>query len=134
MPVSGGAPVQITRNGGGIPAQSLDGRTIFYAKDGSTPESSRLWTVPADGGEERQVLPSVYSHNFAVRQDGIFFIPTPESAIWFLRFADHNKSILATLRSTPGYGMDVSKDGRTALVPEYEEEIGGDIMAIENLR
>ncbi len=41
-----------TRHGGGVPAQSLDGRTIFYVKDGGGADTSRLWSVPAEGGED----------------------------------------------------------------------------------
>ena len=134
LPPTGGAPVQITRNGGGAPAESVDGRTIFYVKDGGAVDISRLWSVPAEGGEEREVLPAVFAHNFVVRQRGIYFVPDPQKpAIWFYRFADQKSSVLATLRTAPAFGMDVSKDGRYALVPEYEDP-GADIMMIENFR
>jgi Tol biopolymer transport system component len=132
VPAEGGAPVQITRNGGAIPAQYLDGR-IYYAKQ-EMPVTS-VWTVPAEGGEERQVLPSMFSHNMIVRKDGIYFVPGPEKpAIWFYRFSDRRSSILATLRHPTAFGMDVSEDGRVALVPEYTDTDRDDIMMIENFR
>ncbi len=134
FPPAGGAPVQITRSGGGPPAQSVDGRTIFYAKEGSGLDITRLWSVPAEGGEEREVLPAVFAANVVVRSNGIYFVPGREKpAIWFYRFADRKISRVAALRAVPAYGMDVSKDGRFALVPEYEDS-RSDIMMIENFR
>ena len=127
VPVAGGSPRQITRNGGRTPAETPDGRVVYYLKDDS------LWTVPADGGEERQVLPSVFANNFVVRKDGIYFIPSPKPAIWFFSFADRKTSMLAALRSPPAYGMDVSKDGKVAMVPEYVEA-SSNITMIENFR
>jgi len=134
LPAKGGSPVRITRNGGGTRAQSGDGVTILYLKNGSAAEKSPLWAVPAEGGEEREVLPAVFAHNFVVRTNGIYYVPSPEKpAIWFYRFSDRKSSVLTTLRTAPAFGMDVSKDGRYALVPEYEDP-GGDIVMIENFR
>lgn len=131
IPVNGGSPVQITRNGGGTRAENPDGRVIYYTKD-DTP-LSRLYSVPADGGEEREILPAVFAANFAARKDGIYFVPSPEKpAIWFFSFADRKASMVARLKSPPAWGMDVSKDGRLAFVPEFEEDQGGDLLAIEN--
>ena len=69
-----------------------------------------------------------------MRRDGIYFIPGPEKpAVWFFGFADRKASLVTALRTTPAYGMDVSNDGRFALVPEYED-FGEDIVMIENFR
>ena len=46
---------------------SADGMHIYYTKhDGDT----ALWSAPVAGGEERQVLPSVFNRNFAVLAEG----------------------------------------------------------------
>ena len=48
--------VQVTRSGGFAALESPDGKTLYYAKDRSTPG---LWQVPVGGGPEREVLPEL---------------------------------------------------------------------------
>jgi serine/threonine protein kinase len=130
VPAAGGSPVQITRAGGSVPAESPDGRTVYYMKE-DAPLTS-LWAVPAGGGVERQILPAIFSHNVVPRREGIYFIPGPEKpAVWFFDFGAQKMSKLASIKAPPAYGMDVSKDGRVAVVPVYTDT-GGDIMMIPN--
>ena len=50
-----------------------------------------LWRIPVDGGEESQVLPSVTFLNFAITNEGIYFIPRLDAegrySIHFLSFS-----------------------------------------------
>jgi Tol biopolymer transport system component len=73
VPAEGGKAVQITHSGGWVGFESFDGQTLYYVKD----DSSALWALPIRGGEERQVLASVYHRAFAVVEDGIYYIPKP---------------------------------------------------------
>ena len=71
---TGGPATQVTRNGGACAFPSADGTRIYYTKhDGD----AVLWSMPLSGGEEAEVLPSVVMRNFAVFEDGIYFIPRP---------------------------------------------------------
>ena len=42
--------------------ESSDGKFLYYVKNEK--ERQRLWKVPVGGGEETQVLESVYAFNF----------------------------------------------------------------------
>jgi len=50
--LSGGSPVQVTKNGGVFAAESTDGRYLYYPKY----ESPGVWRMPLNGGEEIRVL------------------------------------------------------------------------------
>ena len=56
VPSTGGAPVQVTRNGAYDALESPDGKLLYFVKSGRRPG---LWSVPVDGGEETSVLNSV---------------------------------------------------------------------------
>src|SRR3954447_15694959 len=82
MPSAGGAPTQITRRGGHTALESADGRFLYYAIGGPEGElkgTGGLWRVPVNGVDEVQVLPSVTFYNFAIREDGLYFIPRGNS-------------------------------------------------------
>ena len=74
IPTSGGQAVQVTRKGGYVAFESPDGKFVYYAKDDEVPTS--LWKVSVDGGEETRVLdPIGHGSNFAVVDEGIYFLP-----------------------------------------------------------
>ena len=61
VPAQGGAAIQVTRNGGGLPVESPDGKSLYFAKgDGATGP----WKMPVEGGPETQVVKAVYRANF----------------------------------------------------------------------
>jgi Tol biopolymer transport system component/DNA-binding winged helix-turn-helix (wHTH) protein len=51
MPASGGPKIQVTKRGGYVPLESVDGQYLYYC----TPRNA-LWRVPLAGGEEAEVL------------------------------------------------------------------------------
>ena len=73
MPAGGGAGVQVTRNGGLLGQESPDGRYLYFMKPlPGAPgygEAVGLWRTPVEGGEETQVLATVYKRAFEVRAD-----------------------------------------------------------------
>ncbi len=134
MPARGGQAIQITRHGGSYAQESPDGGSLYYLKDSK--ETTSLWKVPAEGGDETQVLESVCCLNFAVAKQGIYFIPAPSEAhsrVDFLAFGTGNVTTLAKLSAESAYGLSVSPDGRWLLYSQHEP-IGMDLMLVEGFR
>jgi hypothetical protein len=90
--------------------------------------------VPAAGGEEIQVLRSVFHNNFAVADRGIYFIPSSRPAlVQFLSFADGRIVTIARIPREPAWGFSLSPDGRSLLFSEFEE-VRADLMLVENFQ
>ena len=135
VPAEGGKAVQVTKRGGEIAFESLDGRYVYYIKD----SAPGIWRVPVDGGEEIQVFDSFRSELFsdwAVVSDGIYFI-NPDAkdgvAIEFFNFATGKVKQVAALGKVAilPFGMAVSRDRRQILYAQNDNP-GGDIMLVEN--
>ena len=133
-PVDGGNAVQVTRKGyevdvGGDAVESTDGKFVYYLKGGGA------WRVPIQGGEETQVLESVFNNNFAVVDQGIYFIPSSERpSIQFLSFATGKVVTIARIgEQEPDYGFTVSPDGRWLLYAQYES-VRSDLKLVQNFR
>jgi hypothetical protein len=126
----------VTSNGGFAALESLDGKSIYYSK-GDQEASMALWRVPVSGGEESQVLPSVVWRAFFLVNDGIYFIPGPDSkgkySIQFLSFATGRVKIVAPILRPPSYGLSVSADRRYLLYTQLDE-FSIDLMLVENFR
>ena len=139
--VEGGAPIQLTRQGGNNPFESADGKFVYYAKERISPA---IWRVPAGGGEEESVLdqprPKTWSY-WALSPTGIFFLTQPDdsvfegptpTAIQFFGFRSRETTLIANIRSdilisTPG--LAVSPDGRYLLYPQIDGS-SGDLNAV----
>ena len=61
--------MQVTRNGGSAAVESADGKTLFFVKTVAGNRTS-LWRMPVGGGDEAQVVPSLFRYNFARDADG----------------------------------------------------------------
>ena len=136
VPAEGGKAVQVTRQGGGLAFESLDGKYVYYRKD-YTPG---IWRVPVEGGEETQVFDTFNSKLFgdwAVVNDGIYFI-NPDArdgvAIEFFNFATRQVKQVAGLGKVTIFEhcIAVSPDRRQILYTQGR--IAGDIMLVENFR
>jgi Tol biopolymer transport system component/DNA-binding winged helix-turn-helix (wHTH) protein len=138
VPAEGGAQVQVTKQGGFHPFESSDSRFVYYSKGGDVAE---VWRVPSDGGEEILILDKLQpemSENWAVVDDGIYFIrfdpyADEEGAILFYDFARGRVKEIAKLGSHHilTEGLTVSPDRRSFLYTVWEHP-GGDIMLVEN--
>jgi Tol biopolymer transport system component len=126
MEADGRNPRQITRNGGYVGFESLDGRWLYYSRaDGDSP----LNRVPADGGEETQVLPRVYEFGFCITAKGVLFARGDG-----IEYLDSNTGKISPFFQPEGQmtvGLSLSPDQRHLLFPQRESS-GSDLMLVEN--
>lgn len=131
----GGKPVQLTQGGGIAAFESTDQRFVYYTK-GPTDFEAGLWRIPVEGGEEIQVLESVWMRGFTVASEGIYYVvpsdPAGHSAIQFLSFANNQPQRIFEFEN-PGGGIALSPDGRRLLYAKFDQG-SDDLMLVENFR
>jgi Tol biopolymer transport system component len=127
-----GEDVQITRNGGSISEESADARVLYYTKV----DSPGLWQVPVGGGPERQILAIPFTSNWAVRQNGIYYLNLEDSAAYLYEFATGRaRRLIAVprLQSFHAAGFSISPDAQHALYANFDRS-AADIMLAENFQ
>jgi hypothetical protein len=135
MPIQGGPPIKLTKHGGMSGVESFDGRFLYYSKY----EMGGVWRMPLEGGEETQVLEEVQGAswpNWALTSDGIYFLrfdKSPRVTIQFLDFATAKTTPLWTLDKEPGWGLSMSRDGKSILYVQGEFA-ESNIMLVKNFR
>jgi Tol biopolymer transport system component/DNA-binding winged helix-turn-helix (wHTH) protein len=132
-PYQGGAAEQITRRGGFLALESVDGRRIYYTK---TSLDGPLFSQSLGVGEEKQVLERVVNRGIALFEDGIYYLaetgPT-KFEIRFHEFATGRSRIISPLEGPVFTGLSVSPDRKTFLFTLIASaEI--DLWMIENFR
>jgi Tol biopolymer transport system component/DNA-binding winged helix-turn-helix (wHTH) protein len=146
IPVSGGPAVKVTQNGGWLPLESPDGKTLFYQRRA---EDSPLLALPTSGGEERVVLDCVAGDGFSVSRVGIHYVACSNRPPRFGRAAPGRGSGGTLLVLDPVSGRSqklgelewatvwasptTSLDGKTVLLSKWTTE-GTDLMMIDNFR
>jgi Tol biopolymer transport system component len=136
QPVAGGAPVQVTHEGGGEAHESLDGKTLYYLK----PQLG-IWQMPVSGGAETHVpgLEHVYTgRHLAVSRTGLYFLASedPPWTVHFYDFATRRISAVATIQRTPTFetpSLSVSPDGHWLIYSQLDQA-GEDLMALRNVQ
>jgi Tol biopolymer transport system component len=129
---------QLTKGGGNGPVESPDGKTVYFARQG-TP--GVIFKVPSNRGEESPVgdfrVLGSRSQNFAVRQDGIYYLSSSDSErwfeLWFYRFSTGKSGLIRRIEQTSGDGLSVAPDGRWLLLTASEGR-SGDLYMVENFR
>jgi Tol biopolymer transport system component len=140
MPLSGGKPVQITTGGAFRPEESPDGKLLYYSKLGQP----GLWAVPAQGGEERQVLDSTVSEknrNWTVAKHGVYFFdfqvpPGAPKLVKFYSFKSGKILGAGTVEPTASVdfsGISVSPDGRWLLY-SHIASVSSDLVLLDHFR
>jgi Tol biopolymer transport system component len=147
-PVEGGEPVQVTHHGGWDAQESPDGAWLYFTRSRSS--DAPLLRMPAAGGQEVEVLPSVHQRWWAVAANGIWFlkrvgvetevgilpmenVASEEAA---LQFYDQGKRKIVTavaLTKSPDGGLSLSPDGRTLLFSQ-DDYRAYEIEVAENFR
>jgi Tol biopolymer transport system component/DNA-binding winged helix-turn-helix (wHTH) protein len=133
MPAQGGSAVSITRHGGVAAFESPDARFVYYSKGRN---ETSLWRVPVGGGEEQQVLESIWWLNFVVVPNGIFFRSGHPDGPWpiqFFSFQTGATKVVAPIQGSPSPGLSVSSDGRCVLYSQ-SEQLSSELMLVENFR
>ncbi|MBM3747597.1 MAG: hypothetical protein FJW34_17565 [Acidobacteria bacterium] len=137
VPAAGGEAVQLSRNGGWTAQESPDGRTLYFDRGpGSLTSLTSLWKIPVEGGEETQVLDSVGARNWAVVDQGVWFLnwTSPGDAVLqFREFASGKVTRVAPISKRLVPGLAVSPDGRTILYAQYDQR-GSELLLMENFR
>ena len=122
MPLSGGTAVQVTFGGGREPVVSWDGRRVYYAKP---PPIQGIWAIPAEGGQEVQVVSRGRALNFDVAENGIFLMDgtaKPQATVDMFSFATQQLETVARLPPGVRYGgyLRVTRDGRSMLYARFD--------------
>ncbi|HEY7330058.1 MAG TPA: protein kinase [Gemmataceae bacterium] len=128
-----GATFQVTKRGGRDARESADGKFIYYAKLFAAPG---IWRVPAEGGEETNVLDQGHMGQWTLTNQGIFLAEgSVGTNIKLYALADRR---LTTIKKFPrdAHVVDcpvVSPDGRWILYTQ-SDRAGPDLMLVENYR
>lgn len=134
---SGGKPRQVTQKGGVVALASPDGKWVYYTRSGVP----GLWRIPANGGEEKQVLsgpPSLFPDYWALTQHGIYFLGESGSKkeIQFASYS-HPEYIqpILTLEHAPTLfsGLSVSSDDRWLIYADMAEA-NSNISLVKNFQ
>lgn len=125
VPFPGGQFVQVTRQGGFSAFESLDGRTLYFAKNRY--QDPEVWQIPVEGGSEKRVSsllrPSTWA-NWAVTRDGILFLSDyseTASTLEYFDFASSGVRPLGTLEKA-SFWLSASNDGKTVWYSELTGE------------
>jgi Tol biopolymer transport system component/serine/threonine protein kinase len=133
-PPEGGAAIQVTHMGGSAPVESSDGKTLYFTKGDGT---EGIWRMPLDGGQETQIVKSVYRYNFALTSDEIYFTPPPAadgtSSIQRLNLATRQLSQVMDINKPIDLGLAVSPNGRE-LVWAQLDYTGSDLVFVDGFR
>ncbi len=98
---AGGSATKVTRDGGFAPVESSDGKFVYYLKG---IESSSIWRVPVEGGEETFVVdgptPNFWGY-WALLPDGICFATweaqNVAAPVHYFDFASKSKGLVGHL-------------------------------------
>jgi len=134
-PAGGGSAIQVTKNGGFIAHESLDGKTLYHwTQDGT------VWRMPVEGGEPLRVLDGVPSnYAWTILEKGIGFLDSAEGSarIKFFDFATRSAREITKVdlgpEPTAGRMFSISPDQNWILYGRVEQ-IESDIMLVENFR
>ncbi len=144
-PARGGTAVQVTRKGGSVALESLNGEFVYYAKEGSP----GIWKVPVGGGDEIQVLDQGEHMAWALADEGIYVRVNDSSfapngvvsqtqlapAIKFYSFATRHLSVVREFSKDTKmiFGFSVSPDKHWITYTQVDQA-GSDLMLLENYR
>jgi hypothetical protein len=136
MPAAGGAASQVVHSEGGfVPAESPDGKTLYFCHE--LPEKG-IWKLPLPDGEAVQVLdryrPSLCG--LAVTAEGLYYTAMGDShhhySIDFVSFhTGKRRPVVLSDHSMGSLGISVSPE-RRFLIYGQTDQVGSDLMLVEN--
>lgn len=135
-------PVQMTHNGGFSAFESVDGKTLYYAKW----DKPGIYSMPAQGGQETLVTIDNLSGwgCWALVNEGLYFVRPAQKpgdtkqlipALAFYNFSTRTTTDVRMLNDipNPGPSIAISPDRKTALYTQPDPG-GADIMIVDNFR
>ena len=137
MALGDGTEEQLTRDGGVVPFESFDGRTLYYQARPDGPLLAR----PTSGGEARTVsLCAPGSDGWAVGPRGVFHVDcaaagaglSRRQTLRYWEAATGRDRLVATLEADGILGLSVSPDGQSILYGRSTPS--SSLMMIENFR
>jgi len=140
MPANGGQAIQVTRSGGRLALESMDGRYLYFTSGGTLPsDSASLWRTSGPGGEEAQIMDGLAGYNsFAVTAEGIYFLSLrgPSGARGSIEFLDFNTGKTRTIAPIDrpfGGGISVlpGRGGVSEILYTQVDHEGSDLMLVE---
>ncbi|MCU1272886.1 MAG: serine/threonine protein kinase [Bryobacterales bacterium] len=135
----GGQPVQLTRNGGVLPAVSPDGNFVYFARDS---DGLSLWRIPVAGGSEEHVLDIQAGWSrYALGESGIYYLAgtssrpqiSPRGTIEFFRPASGSRKHIATIEKPLTALLSLSPDEQFFFYTRLDREVN-ELMLVENFR
>jgi len=139
IPLGGGPPIQVTKNGGIFGVESQDSRFFYFAKW----EEPGIWRMPlTGGGDEIRILDQPGGRtqwgDWAIVDNGIYFFarrPEFKDSIQFFDFASRQTiSILVLERSPRRYhDLAISPDKKSILFAQ-EKLSESRIVLVKNFR
>jgi Tol biopolymer transport system component/DNA-binding winged helix-turn-helix (wHTH) protein len=139
VPVNGGPPVQITKNGGVFGAESADGLSLYYAKL----HVPGIYKMPLRGGDEERVLDRAGGGewaNWALARNGVYFRDAKKlkddhylGLLNFFDFATRKITTVSTMDQPGGVGIGLSADGKSILF-DGKGDAESSIMLVKNFR
>jgi len=133
VPMSGGAAVQVTKNGGLQGFESADARFVYHTKY----DVPGIWRMPIGGGEETLVVSdfdSINYRNWVLCEKGIYltsFKTHSQGTIAFFEFSTRKLTPIWDLEKSAGWGLTLSPDGHSLayVQTDFSES---KIMVVEN--
>ena len=135
VPASGGEAVQVTKDGGWLSQESVDGMYLYFAPTAAIGAATALWRMPTSGGPAVKVVDSVMNAPFTVLQRGIYYINQLSAGpqFQFFDFASQKSVTVARGLGTYADGFAASSDGHTLLYSRRDSAVD-DLMLVENFR
>ncbi len=134
IPVEGGNAVQITNQGGWAPAESPDGKFLYYQKLEN--DSYNLHRLRWSDYEDREIARRVEERAFAPAKDGVYFIPEPSpdvaDSIQFLGL-DGRLANVANIGHPYNRALGLAPDGDYLLFAQLDEW-GHRLMLVDGLK
>jgi Tol biopolymer transport system component/DNA-binding winged helix-turn-helix (wHTH) protein len=132
IPAEGGKAVPITRNGGIMPVDSPDSKTLYYLKAERGTED--LFRSAADGDGETELVRAIEFRGFAVAADRVYYLHKPGIGPIEIRefiLATRSDSHVVTIDRAITAGLGLSPDGKSLLFSEWRNR--GSLMLVDNL-